>query len=292
MQRTSRTPRLRLPNSSPVRRTTIRRKNRRRGQALTWLKTGFYAIGFVLVLAGLNAGFLFCYNAATSWNLFTARVVAVEGNRRISTETIRHQAGVENGANLMAVNLAQARKRLLAHPWIAEAEIAREIPDRIRIRVRERDCLAVVDLGRRFLIDGDGAVFAESYGDGFSDLPLIRGLEYTDLDLGDGPGSLVYQAILNVLALGRSGRAGIDNRRILEIQADRDRGLTLYLRPGNGIPRFQEVFLGYGEFREKLDALGALPARLEALGAATVYRMVNLDNGSRTIVQPAEDGMS
>ena len=84
--------------------------------------------------------------------------MVIEGNQRLSGKQIAEQAQVEEGMNILAVNLTLARKRLLSHPWIAEAEVLREVPSGIKIRIREHAPLAIVDLGRRFLINEKGEI--------------------------------------------------------------------------------------------------------------------------------------
>lgn len=245
------------------------------------------AVGFVLVLIAVNVVFLLCYNGVTSWEIFDAKAVEVSGNRRLPEATVREQAGISAGENILAVNLGRCRRRLLAHPWIAEAEIYREIPNRIRMEIKEHECLAVIDLGRRFLIDPEGAIFSEDSGESEPDVPLITGLDYADLDLGDGLASPAFRAVLEMLSMGRQNALSLSNQQIREIRVDRDMGLTLTFRTGAGAPPFDEVFLGYGDYAGKLKQLTALPQRLQRLGQTAACRWVNLDDRVRTVIHPA-----
>lgn len=246
------------------------------------------ATGFVLALIAANIGFLFCYNGVTSWEIFKVEAVEISGTQRLSEAAVREQAGIEEGENLLAVNLVRSRRLLLAHPWIEEAELYREIPNRIRMKIKEHECLAVIDLGRRFLIDPEGDIFSEDSERGEPDIPLVTGLDYADLDLGDGSASPAYRAVLKMLTLGRQNESPLSNRQFREIRVDRDTGLTLTFRSGaDGPPPFEEVFLGYGDYADKLKRLSALPQRLRRLGQPTACRWVSLDDSARTIIHPA-----
>ncbi len=251
------------------------------------LGPAFRAAGYLLVLAAVNLACFAVYNAICSWDLFAAESVEVTGNRRLSDAVVRSRAGVEVGDNVLAVNLQRVRRRLLAHPWVEEASVYREIPRRVRIHVRERECLAVIDLGRRFLIDPHGVPFSEAPEAAADDVPLIVGLDYTDLGLGSGPASAAFRSTLEVLEVVASGETALRMPHLSQVRVDRDSGLTLDLKPGSDRMPFGSVFLGYGSYREKLDQLARLPERLRRIGRAPACRWVSLENQNRTIVQPA-----
>jgi cell division protein FtsQ len=78
----------------------------------------------------------------------------VSGCNRLDPEMIKSTAGIDKGVNILSVNLASARKRLLAEPWIRDAGIRRIFPSRMTIEVKEHEALAVIDFGRPFLING------------------------------------------------------------------------------------------------------------------------------------------
>jgi len=62
----------------------------------------------------------------------------------LSPAEILAQAGLKPGMNTFAIDLPTVREQLLRHPRIAEAEVHRELPDTIRLRVKERFPLARV----------------------------------------------------------------------------------------------------------------------------------------------------
>ena len=133
--------------------------------------------------------FILVYDLATQCDYFAARQMSIEGTQRLTPETVARQAGIRMGDNILAINLSLVRKRLLAHPWIAEAEVRREIPSRLIIRVKEHQALAMVDFGQKFLINRQGQIFKAWDPSDPADLPVISGLDVSDLTVWDQPQS-------------------------------------------------------------------------------------------------------
>ncbi len=276
----------RLKNRRPVK-TRRNRRRRQSGSLGRWATAGLKGLGVISALIAVNVGCLLGYNELTSWEMLTAQAVDVAGHRRLSPAAVRAQAGIDIGDNILAVNLARSRRRLLAHPWVEEAEITREIPERIRIRIKEHESVAVIDTGRRFIMDLNGVLFSECPEEVAPDIPLVSGLDYTDLSIGSTPPSPALQSVLDVLVQGSRKDAPLPNHQIEMIQVDRDTGLTLLLREKQGSLPFRKVFIGYGEYGNKLAQLAALPSRLRRLGQPAACRWVDLADRHRTIVRPA-----
>jgi len=244
------------------------------------------AAGFVL----LNLLLILGHDLLVQWPALRGEDIQVEGAQRLSPERVLEQAGIARGDNLLKVNLGLARKRLLAHPWIAEAEIRREIPSRIRVRIREEVCLAVADLGTRFLVNAEGGVFKELEPDDLVDAPVITGLEVTDLGVDPGAASPLGQAALDLLRLAAGPAAALPLARIDRVHADREMGLVVHLRGEPPHGRGAVVRLGLGGLREKLQRGERVLARWEALGGRRDFRVMDLQNPERVIVTPPAEG--
>ncbi|MFZ0243636.1 MAG: FtsQ-type POTRA domain-containing protein, partial [Desulfobacterales bacterium] len=152
---------------------------KKRHLAAAVLKVMAGAIGVVL----LSIVFIFCHDAVTQCEAFSTKAITVTGNRHLNREEVCERAGILPGANILAVNTVAARKRLLADPWIADVQIRRDIPDKIHVAIREHRALAVVDLGRKFLLGDDGSLFKEVAPPEADHLPVVAGLRYADIDL-------------------------------------------------------------------------------------------------------------
>ena len=85
--------------------------------------------------------------------------VVVIGATRLDPATIRSEAGIDQGAPLLLADLGAATERIEALPWVAAAEVTRDLPGRVDITVREREPVAVVSGGgAAVLVDVDGRV--------------------------------------------------------------------------------------------------------------------------------------
>lgn len=224
----------------------------------------------------LSIVFVFCHDAITQCRYFALRDITVSGADRIGIDTVLRRAELQPGINILGVNLTAARKRLLAHPWIAEAAIRRIIPSGLQISIVEHRPLAIVDVGRRFLVGTHGEIFKELDRGDPRDLPIIGGLGYGDLDLQIGRrpaaprlseaiaagrfdiGSLDgagYRSAVAVLQLGRQKTAAVPNASVRLIEVDREIGVTIHTRNQQRVIR-----LGFNDYARKLDVLRSILA--------------------------------
>jgi cell division protein FtsQ len=82
---------------------------------------------------------------------------------------------LDDDETLLRVDSDAVTDRLKQNPWIADADLSRRIPSTLRIVVRERVPVAVVDTGSTFwFVEGDGRVLAESVPSSATVVPVIR----------------------------------------------------------------------------------------------------------------------
>jgi cell division protein FtsQ len=102
--------------------------------------------------------------------------VAVEGRARVSRETVLKAIGVERGTPILAVDLAQAKARLEALPWVRSASVERRLPQTIFVRLTERQPLAFWQRqGKLVLVDRDGKTITDENLDSFGALIVLVG---------------------------------------------------------------------------------------------------------------------
>ena len=225
--------------------------------------------------------FILSHDFITQCDYFRAEHVRVEGAQRLTPAEVLHQAGIRPGDNILAVNLALARKRLLTHPLIAQASVGRQLPSTIVVRIQEHEPLAILDLGRKFLVNMQGEVFKEMDASDPVNLPVISGLTFSDLTVGGDPGSPPFQAVMAVLNLGKDLSAPLTNDRIVTIEVDREIGLTLFTAD-----RIRAVKLGYDDYREKFRQLENILDFLESRQRFSDLETVDLNNLQRIVVKP------
>ena len=251
----------------------------------------FKAMAAVLVLAVVTGFFILVYDLATQCDYFAARQMSIEGTQRLTPETVTRQAGIRMGDNILAINLSLVRKRLLAHPWIADAEVRREIPSRLVIRVKEQNALALVDFGQKFLINRQGQIFKAWEPSDPADLPVVSGLDVSDLPIWGQPQapeksstsvhSASFKAVMQVLQMGLQQGSILPNRLVRQIRVDRQIGLTLYAFDG-----IKAINIGYSDFPGKYHMLANLFSYLKRQPNILDFDRIDLNNLERVVIHP------
>lgn len=150
----------------------LRTEVAQRGARRTWLR-GLIKLGLVALTLGALAGGVTL--ARHHWlhrvEALALRKIPVQTDGVLSHAEIISQAGLRPGLNTFAIDLPTVRLRLLRHPRIASAEVHRELPDTIRMQVRERFPVARVKAVSQpgfelaYLLDETGHVM----------MPFVRG---------------------------------------------------------------------------------------------------------------------
>lgn len=242
----------------------------------------FFRLGTALALLSIvSLVLIFGYDFFTQWDYFNCRRVDIQGLHRLTRAEILAQAQIHKGINILAVNLTLARKRLLAQPWIAEAQVRRELPDRLFVRVHEQRALAIVDVGRRFLINRQGQIFKRLEASDHLTLPLVSGLDLNDLNVAGMPRSRPLKAIMTVLQLGSRRDSVLPDSQIRQIRVDRDLGLTLEV-----FKQHKVIKLGFTNYPGKYSRLMGILNYLKKRGDALDFTWIDLQDLNRVVVSP------
>ncbi|MBS0242518.1 MAG: FtsQ-type POTRA domain-containing protein [Proteobacteria bacterium] len=106
---------------------------------------------------------------------FGINEIALKGHRQTLDSDI-FRALNANGATLLGLDIAAARRRIEALPWVEQATLERVLPDKLNVIIRERHASAVwLDGDRTALVDPTGRVLAYLAEFVPSDLPRIAG---------------------------------------------------------------------------------------------------------------------
>ena len=253
-----------------------------------------FGLGLLVTTSGL---FILVHDVVTQCNYFKATTVVIEGNQRLSNKQIAERAQIEKGMNILGVNLTLARKRLLSHPWIAEAEVLREIPSGLKIRIKEHAPLAIVDLGRKFLINEKGEIFKEWTASDPAYFPVVTGLQMSDIAAYGKRDAFRYSstpeagstqthyspldAVMHVLRLGKESESVLPNNVIKQIRVDREIGITLHA----GV-QLKTIKLGYHRYTDKYTMLKQIIVYLKKRRGFPVFDRIDLNNLNRIVVSP------
>jgi cell division protein FtsQ len=102
--------------------------------------------------------------------------VSLSGQRQVSREEIFAAAGVTDHSSLLFLDVADARAKLEAIPWIAEATVRKLYPDRLAITVTEREAFALWQMqGKVTAIAADGTVLSDKVEPRLTTLPFVVG---------------------------------------------------------------------------------------------------------------------
>jgi len=289
----------RAPRQNVSRRATAARRRVWLGRWVSF----FWAASAAALVVFVGFFFIFIHDVLTQSEHFKARTIQIEGGQRLSAKTLASVAGVREGINVLSVNLSAARKRLLAHPWIAEAEVQREIPSTLHIRIREHVPAAIVDVGKKFLLNAHGEVFKEWEAGDPEGLPVVNGLKISDLRVADRSGAAAalpfaalgsgsptlaalsrsMEAVLQVLTLGGERGSVLSTQSIRTIRVDRELGITVL-----AFDEGKSIRLGYDDFASKFRLLADLLAFLKSQPGLMDFERIDLTDANRVIVNPAK----
>lgn len=247
----------------------------------------FKSLFLALVMVGMSLVFILIHDVLTQCQYFSAENIEVSGGSRLSREEILETAEIQMGVNLVSLNLRAVRNKLLAHPWIAEADVRRTFPKQIDIRITEQAPVAVLDFGKQFLINGDGVIFKEAHADEIPGLPVLSGIDYTDWRRPDTVQSPVFASVMDILRLGSASDGILPNTRIKTIQVDREMGVTLDMAGP-----VKMVKLGYGRYSEKYSRLEKIYAWMGQAEAVPFIETLDLRNPERIVARPGNEKLS
>jgi cell division protein FtsQ len=282
----------RLVPQRPVRKTRLLsrgrsqnsyRRNRFKGESRkTWLRGMACCLG-LLTLAGLCLGLVVLYHQLLTSSLFCIKDInniEIEGAKRLSRSLLLEQAKVGPGASLLAIRPGQVERALMAHPWIAKAEVSRKWPHSLHLKIQERDPVALVQFGEELLyMDRQGMIFKPlSPGDPHN-FPVITGL--TPKQFGHPAGDLpeVVTQAFQLMDVLKANQPPLNLENISEIHVDLERGFTLY---ANGVGVAMD--LGFQEYSEKLQKFAHLWPVLVQKGLLTKVNRINLNYPRRVLV--------
>lgn len=148
--------------------------------------TALFAIGLAVLAA-----------AAGWWALrhpvFAVSAITVEGDvSHNSAATLRANVAPRLAGNFFTVNLKAARDAFEAVPWVRQAVVRREFPNRLRVRLQEHQAVALWGDHESRMVNSFGEVFEANAGELESDdLPRLAGPDGQSRELLE-----TYQALV------------------------------------------------------------------------------------------------
>lgn len=120
----------------------------------------------LLIIMGIGIYFL-----ATS-KFFEIKEISVLDNEYYTDRQISNLSGAVKGVNLFKADLSAMKDKLLKDPYIKDVKISRKLPDKIIIRIVERQEYAAISYSEKYVIIDAERVVLQIATDG-TGLPLI-----------------------------------------------------------------------------------------------------------------------
>ena len=244
----------------------------------------------ILILALSSLGLIFIHDFITQSAYFALKTINISGIATLTRSQVISQADIEPGENVLAINLKTVRNRLVAHAWIKDAVVQRQIPSTLIISVVEEHAVAraVLEDGSQVLLDKEGQPFKPYEPEKevlISKLPRISGLGLEFLGQKYGFKGKLHHAVMDLLSLE-------DIHGVNEVTADRDFGLSISMDfftagdavDGNSI----KLKLGFDGFKTKLNRIREITAYMENSVTEKRLRLIDMFN-IRSVTATLED---
>ena len=254
---------------------------RRRGHVRVWPRIFWFTLG-ITGLAGFCFGLVFLYYQLLTCSSFCIKDIhniEVIGNQRFTRAQILEMAHLGSQTNLLALRPTLVEQTLQSHPWIAKAEVARQWPNRLTLRLTERRPVALVQLEDLYYTDLSGSLFKPASPADPHDFPVITGLTQEHFSDGSSPASDLVTQVLKLLALLQEAPRPLTSSHIAEIHVDPERGFTLYL---TGLKT--ALYLGFNDLPEKIQKLHKVWPLLAQRGYLARTGRINLGHPQRLLL--------
>ncbi len=211
--------------------------------------------------------------------LATVHGIRVEGTHYLDAARVSAIAGLAEGQDLLGLDLAAARQRLLLCPRIARAEVRHRFPRGLVVRIQERTPVLLVRHGVPWEMDSCGVLLAPLADGVTADVPLLGGLDVSRLPAGarvSGPAverAIAWMRALDQRELQLAGQ-------VSELEVGDPRATSLLLMDGTRV-----LAPAWPPDARPLSALRVVLADLRQRG--TVAREVDLRFENQVIVRPA-----
>jgi len=213
--------------------------------------------------------------------VFRVREFEVEGNRKISEETVLSLAEIEGMPNLFTLRLKEVAKRLESHPWVDRVRLRKIFPNKIAVQIEEREPVAILPLEELYYIDTKGVIFATVGDRDAYNYPFLTGLTRKALEKDPVEAKHLIMKALEFLRIADKERV-FPPEEISEIHLEKMDGIQ-YFTKTEGL----EVKMGWEQFREKLRRLSVILSDLQKRGLSAVS--IDCSDLNRMVVQRSPD---
>jgi cell division protein FtsQ len=198
---------------------------------------------------------------------FSVTEIVTTGGKRRSSDDLASIAGIAKGQNILSLDLDRARGRLIGDPWVESAELTRQLPGTISIRVVERVAAGIVVLASptanegTYLVTRDGMIIKRLEAGDPVDFHVITGVPLKTLaDDREGATRTIRHAL--DLAFDYDHCPLAQRSPMEEVHVEPNGDMTLVVGKSGVVLR-----MGGAPYRRKLDQAVRIVAELDRRGA-------------------------
>ena len=124
------------------------------------------SLTFVETIVSLHVPFIFYISFIffLHSSAFAVKEVVVEGNQSLQSAEIVRLTGVVPGTNIFLLNEEEIMDRLTLQPLIESVQLVRKLPNRLLVRVQEREPCALLPVTEGFAVVDREGVFLTRVG--------------------------------------------------------------------------------------------------------------------------------
>ena len=234
----------------------------------------------ILIMAGVSLVMLIGYFTALSTPIFKLEDVSFQGLKRVSQEELLKKARLENGVNLLALNLNEVKRNMESLPWVKTITLQRELPNKLRVVVTEYQPIFLVlaehDL---YYLDDSGVLFNKIEGTPAVSLPLLTGIGKGDWTHQGLLKPSIFQEVAKLKGYLSQGSDPFYPDKLSEVHYDPDCGFSLYT-----LERGIRISLGKEELPIRIKRLERVWAELAKRPNHETLKGISLQFGQRIIV--------
>jgi cell division protein FtsQ len=209
---------------------------------------------------------------------FEVQKLSVSGSKRVDENEVLTKAGFGVGMNVFRVKLDQIRERVEELPWVRYALVERVLPDKIIIKIVEREPIGLARInGEIFQFDTDAKIL-DADPLSTSSFPILDGLRAGD-SKGNRQKVEIYRKVVEDVGQSALSEVHInDSREVMVVSASDP--LTVNI----GTADFRSRWIKYLQLKPQIQQQYPQAARVDLrFKNQVIVRMTN-DEKSETIV--------
>jgi cell division septal protein FtsQ len=156
------------------------------------VKNTLVPVAGLLVLLAAVAGIVIYMHHAPA---FEVTHIGIRGTVQLDPNDLAEHLNIQPHTNIFQIQLDEIQERLETLQWIKMVKVYRNVPNKLRIDVIEREPFALVKLDQLHIIDNEGVVLGALASGSAITLPIITGEFIETAVEAGGENSQLYQAL-------------------------------------------------------------------------------------------------